>query len=537
LKRILILVALAAVLAVPFLLRPPRAGSAALDTVVVVTPHNEGIRHEFGLAFASWYQARTGRSVRVDWRVPGGTSEITRLLEGQYVASFRMLWEGTMGRPWTAAVQAGFQDDELPPGAPPDVRGAREAFLSSGAGCGMDVFFGGDTYNFDRQARAGRLVDAGVGRRHPGWFTDGAIPLSWGGEPFRDPQGRWVGSVASSYGILFNRDALRRLGLAEPRAWADLADPGYFGQVALCDPTKSSSVATAFENLIQQRMAGAPGVAEGWLDGLRTIQRIGANARYFTDSSQKPPIDVADGSCAAGMCIDFYGREQQESVERRGGAGRLGFVSPPGGTAFSVDPIALLRGAPHRAAAEAFIDFVLSPEGQRLWGLRPGTPGGPHDFALRRLPVRRDFYSDRSLRPLRTDPDDDPFAPGARFIYRPEWTAPLFREMALIIRVMCQDTHGELAAAWRAAAAAPPPVRARALDAMQDLRFVDYARAGSVVRDALGPSDPLGEPRVARELGDGFRARYARALRIASGQDAGGSAATAAANAALSGAR
>ena len=41
---------------------------------------------------------------------------------------------------------------------------------------------------------------------------------------------------------------------------------------------------------------------------------LAANARYFTDSSQKPPIDVAQGDCAAGICIDFYGRAQAEAV-------------------------------------------------------------------------------------------------------------------------------------------------------------------------------------------------------------------------------
>jgi len=88
--------------------------------------------------------------------------------------------------------------------------------------------------------------------------------------------------------------------------------------------------------------------------GLRLLQEIGANARYFTDASQKPPIDVADGDCAAGMCIDFYGNQQQEALRRRGDWGRVGFVSPPGGTAYSVDPVAILRGARNRAAAEAF---------------------------------------------------------------------------------------------------------------------------------------------------------------------------------------
>ena len=51
---------------------------------------------------------------------------------------------------------------------------------------------------------------------------------------------------------------------------------------------------------------------------------------------------------------------------------RLVYVSPVGGTSISADPIALLRGAPKRDLAVAFMRFVLSVEGQRLWNYRVG---------------------------------------------------------------------------------------------------------------------------------------------------------------------
>ena len=45
-----------------------------------------------------------------------------------------------------------------------------------------------------------------------------------------------------------------------------------------------------------ERAREAQAVREGWIAGLRLMQLIGANSRYFTDTSQKPPIDVAAGS-------------------------------------------------------------------------------------------------------------------------------------------------------------------------------------------------------------------------------------------------
>jgi len=331
LKRVLLFLALGATIALPFLLRPRQGSPAeADDTVIVVTPHNEAIRSEFAAGFADWYRARTGRTVFIDWRVVGGTSDITRYLAAEYVASFRNLWEGRMRRPWSADVQAGFQNGRLSPGSSPEAREAREIFLRSDVACGIDVFFGGGSYDFEKQAQAGTLMDSGLMSLHPEWFAAEKFPLTFGGEPFRDRKGLWFGAVVSSYGILFNRDALSRLGFAhEPAQWGDLADPRFLGQIAMCDPTKSGSIASAFENVIQQQMQRrlaalrtaepaadpsareAQAVREGWLDGLRLLQRIGANARYFTDTSQKPAIDVGDGNCAAGMCIDFSGARRR----------------------------------------------------------------------------------------------------------------------------------------------------------------------------------------------------------------------------------
>ena len=541
--RLLILAALAGIVALPFALRPKQSAVAATDdTVVVITPHNEALRTEFGRGFQKWYQAKTGRTVSVDWRVIGGTSEITRYLEGEYVAAYRNRWTGELHHEWSAEVQAGFQAAKVAPDAPAVVKEARADFLASNVSSGLDLFFGGGVYDFDKQAQAGRIVDSGILKQHPEWFGDAVIPQAVGGQTFWDKDGRWIGSVLSSYGILFNRDSWKRLGMEhDPRQWADLKDPRLLGEIALCDPTKSGSIAAAFENLIQQQMylrvaalkAADPalaardpkaletqGVREGWVEGLRLMQLIGANARYFTDTSQKPPIDVAAGNCAAGMCIDFYGRQQAEAVSRRDdGPDRLGYISPPGGTSYSVDPIALMRGAPNAAVAKAFIEYVLSLEGQAVWNLRTGTPGGPERFALRRLPVRKDFYARADLKALRSDPQEDPFSQGDQLVYRSEWTASLFNEMSFIIRVMCSDTHTELAQAWRAIIAAPEPQKSRALAVLQDLSAVDYARTGGAIKQGLGAKDKSVGIRLAAELGESFRQNYAKAEAIALGRE------------------
>ncbi len=530
-KRAIILLALFATIALPFVLRPKRAAAEkADDALIIITPHNEAIRHEFGVGFQHWYEARTGRKVFIDWRVIGGTSEIARFLEGEYTAAFRNYWTSTLGKSWSSEVQEAFQSDRLGADASAEARAAREAFLASEVSSGIDLFFGGGTYDFAKQAAAGRLVDSGLLESHPEWFTPDVIPVSFAGEDYYDPRGLWLGTVLSSYGMIYNHDALQRLGVEVPQQWSDLTNPKFLGEVAVTDPTKSGSIAKAFENVIQQQMQRRlttlqrelpvadpqvierQAVEEGWLAGMRLLQLVGANARYFTDTSQKPPIDVAAGNCAVGMCIDFYGRQQAEAVRRRGDSERVDYVAPSGGSVSSVDPIALMRGAPHTEVAKAFIEFVMSMEGQKLWNYETGVPGGPEHFALRRLPVRHDFYVPE-FTPLRSDPEAMPYDEKDQLIYRSAWTGRLFREMSLIIRIMCFDTHPELVAAWREIIAAGQPPEALAV--LQDLSAVDYAAANGVVKQALGSRDKVAEVRFTNELGQRFREQYRRAAEIA----------------------
>jgi len=538
-KRLLLLIALAAVVGLPFLLRPKQATvTSADDTVVIVTPHNEAIRYEYSRAFSQWYHARTGRTVAIDWRVLGGTSEIARFLESEYLTAFQNHWTGQLHQPWSMEVQAASQNGRLPADASPRAKEARAAFLNSDVSCGIDIFFGGGTYDFAKQALAGRFISTTLPQLHPDWFKDEVIPLRYAGEEYRDPQDRWFGCVLSSYGIIYNRDALQRLGLTEPpKQWIDLTSPRYFGEVALCDPTKSGSIAKAFENVIQQQMqrrvraaiagrAGAesatveaPAIAAGWLDGLGILQLIGANARYFTDTSQKPPIDVAAGNCAVGMCIDFYGRTQVESAQHRDGSGRLGYVTPIGGTVSSVDPIGLLRGAHHKEAAMAFMEFVLSMEGQKLWNFKVGTAGGPERYALRRMPVRRDYYAHQEWQPQRSDPEAGPYAQEDQLIYHEAWTGGIFREMAFIIRVMCLDPHRELTTAWQTInqPGTTPQNRTAALAILQDLSAVSYEQAGREIKRALGSKNKVDEIKLANELAAHFREQYRRAAETARG--------------------
>ena len=362
------LAALVVIVGVPLLVRPEQAeSSGGRRQLVILSPHNEQIRSELGRAFSRWHEARHGEAVEVAWSTPGGTSEIRRML--------------------TAAAESSLRD-----GRP--------------LGGSADLLFGGGSYEFGQLARPIEVEVGGERRRAsilapiefaPEFLAEVYGENRIGDDPLFDPDGRWFGVALSGFGIVSNLDVLARLGVPEPREWADLCDRRLFGWVVLANPAQSGSVATAMEAILQRR---------GWAEGWAILRRMAANSRSIVSSAPKAPIDVAAGDAAAGLCIDFYGRFQAQSLRDAARAlgdpalDRLAYVDPLGQTVIDPDPIAMLTGAPDPALARRFVEFVLSVEGQALWQFAAGEvgdpaagiPPGPERFELRRMPVRREFY-------------------------------------------------------------------------------------------------------------------------------------------------
>ncbi len=566
-KQFVILLAAALIVALPFIFRREtdvsdwRAGDPEL---VVVTPHNEAFRQEFARGFSQWHQSKFGSPVRIDWRVIGGTTEIMRYLASEYAASAKQFFKA-QAVAWPADGAEVILSRKKPEA--PEAQALWQTFRRSDdpvqITSRMDLFFGGGVYDHEKAEKQGLTVPAWGDAGPPaGLFEDAAgrvlIPREMNGEVWRGQA--YYGSVLSAFGICYNGDRLADLGIARPpSSWEDLTDPRYFGQLGLTDPTKSGSVAKAFEMIVQTECAKAvaaagftpgqirtfeaafaaagkgageipPGVPEayqeaigrGWLEGVRLLRRIGANARYFTDSSGRVPMDVSTGAAAAGIAIDFFGRLQAEMSTPPGGRPAMAYVTPVGGSSVTADPVSLLRGAPHRELAVRFIEYLLGEEGQRLWNYRVGTPGGPLRFALRRLPIRRDFYPSadpvlqaafEKRRPYLTDPlwrpEVDAYRLGQSFLYEPRWTGAHFGIQRDLIRAMCMDSGDELKRAWQAimehGGPEKNPEAMRLLEALPD-RPVPLTWASAITVYAKVPRlDAL------REWTAFFREQYRRA--------------------------
>jgi len=486
LRTLAVFAVLAALVIAPIILRPSLPHRTAQVRLVIISPHDAQIREEFAHAFALYAAKTLNTSVDIDWRSVGGTGEITRYLDERFGESFADTFPAqaaalaALPKPLPKAFADVASDA---PGVDPAVHAARTAFLGSDVGAGIDIWWGGGEYPHRTYANKGFLVDAGLLRAEPGWFSDAVIPQRLSGETIYDSKGRYYGASLSVFGVCASPDRLALLTLTTaPIQWMDLGEPRFFDILTIVDPTRSAASATAFERLIQQQMslqvqalppaavsqaheqtlarsqADAAALGRGWDQAFALIKRIGGNTRDLSDGASFAVREVIRGDVAAAMAIDFQARCEEEYAFSEGGTHRLVFTAPVGGTSVSADPISLLRGAPHHDMAVAFMHFVLSPEGQRLLDYRVGAPGGPVRTALRRMPVRKDVYRAQDRLEM-SDPDLDPFALARTFTYHAAWTAPYYTLISRVTRCVVMDPRPELIEAWAAIIAAGGPER------------------------------------------------------------------------------
>ena len=513
-----VLAALAALLALPFCLAPREstrqlAGQNGCETLVIISSHNKALRDEYEAAFTKWYREKYNKEIRIDFRNPGGTSDIIRYIADRYETEFRRYYEAhpEWGK-WNGAIRSSFTDARAC--RTPEQKAARKRFLESNVGIGIDLFAGGGVFNHEQTAARGYAADGGLIKSHPEYFKH--IPPAFGGDKLYSPKGEFYGVVLSTFGILYNTTRLKELKGAVPERWDDLGDKRFFNTLAVADPTKSGSANKCYEIMIQQCMAKANDPVKGWYDGMALLKKIFANARTISDSAGQVVRDVACGEAAAGTAIDTYGISEMLWSTHVFGEPKCIYVTPKGGTAVSADPVQMLRGAPNPQAAKAFIAFLLSREGQLLHCLKPGTPGGPGKNGINRPPVRKDLYTPELQKKFFL-PGYNPYASGADFVYRPQWTGRYYSLIRVLLRTVVLEPHQELKAAYAAIIKAGGPDKVpRAMEKFNALPF-SYNEA-SQARALLRVSPERSAAQVSgtlRQWSDQARANYKEARRLA----------------------
>nr|WP_280955321.1 MULTISPECIES: extracellular solute-binding protein [Cohaesibacter] len=222
-----------------------------------------------------------------------------------------------------------------------------------------DVFWASSPDAFEFLKKSGHLLQAFE-------RTDSSVPRI-GSYPLDDPDGYYRGCAISGYGIVWNNDYLTKRNLPVPTKWEDLTNPTYKRHIGMSAPSRSGTTHLIVESILQ---------SQGWEKGWRLLSEIGGNLATITARSFGVIDGVRAGRFGIGISIDFLG----QSAKAQGAP--MDFLYPKG-TVFLPANIGLVSRTSNRDAAMAFIDFVLSTEGQTLL----------FEPTIRRLPVSRSVYA------------------------------------------------------------------------------------------------------------------------------------------------
>ena len=193
------------------------------------------------------------------------------------------------------------------------------------------------------------------------------IPAKIGAFPISDPDGTYFGFAVSGCGLMWNKLYMQTHKLPGPKEWTDLADPRYHGHLVISAPSRSGTTHLTIEVILQ---------AYGWEKGWALLLTSGGNMGSITERSFGVPEAVNTGQYGIGVVIDFFGLSSIAS------GFPVDFVYP---SLTSVVPasVGIVKGGPNPENARAFVNYLLSDEGQMLLFSKE----------IARLPVVPDLYA------------------------------------------------------------------------------------------------------------------------------------------------
>ena len=200
-------------------------------------------------------------------------------------------------------------------------------------GVQADVMVAADAPTFENLKEDDLLVE---------YAPEGADQID---EQFKDPEGYYTGTRLISTIIGYNTDLVQD----PPESWEELTDPEYSGKIGM--PSPDYSGAAAYNTAL---WASQPDL--GW----PFIENLIENEPSVVEGNGQVQQGLASGQFAVGIIIDYMVRDLEEQGSPVSG------VFPAPGVPAIYQPAAIFEDTENQEAAEAFIDFLISEEGQRL---------------------------------------------------------------------------------------------------------------------------------------------------------------------------
>jgi iron(III) transport system substrate-binding protein len=172
---------------------------------------------------------------------------------------------------------------------------------------------------------------------------------------FSSPQGDWVGVSARVSVIIYNPGLISASQL--PTKVSQLASPQYRGKLALApQETDFQPIVTSY-----LRAYGQPAT-------LRWLKAIDANASgHIYPDNETIADEVNRGAVAFGIVNQYYWYRMQAEIGASNTRAKITHFAPGDpGYVIDVSGAAVLKSSTHQAAAQKFLAFLVSKQGQDI---------------------------------------------------------------------------------------------------------------------------------------------------------------------------
>ncbi len=154
----------------------------------------------------------------------------------------------------------------------------------------------------------------------------------------------YFGSKLITTGIAVNTAAKSR-----PKSFADLAKAEYKGQIAMPSPLYSGAAA-----IMLGTMTSRPDLGWTYFEKLKAGDAVAVRGNGAVLTA------VANGEKPYGILVDFM------AFNAKAKGSPIDFIFPAEGNPAVTEPVAILKTTQNAAAARAFVDYILSDDGQKL---------------------------------------------------------------------------------------------------------------------------------------------------------------------------
>ena len=170
-----------------------------------------------------------------------------------------------------------------------------------------------------------------------------------------DPEGHYFSTKLITTGIVYNTSAEMI-----PTSWNDLLKPEANGQIVMPSPLTSGAA-----TIHMAALTSNPDLGWALYEGLADQ---GTNPQGGNGGVYKA---VAGGEKLYGFVVDFL------PIRELANGAPVAFVFPEEGVSAVTEPVAILSTAQNPEAAKAFVDFLISTEGQELAASMGYLPAHP----------------------------------------------------------------------------------------------------------------------------------------------------------------